>query len=183
MLPRGGMPDIGSVSFLGFSATIASVVVISPAIEAASCSAHFRGGLDHWDPAITDGLGRDRPVILFDNAGVAGSSGDTPETIHAMGDDAIAFVRAVAFLDHRLNRLLVIDLPHRDREDADSELPLSRIALRLNAPTTSPPGRVQSILLPGWGWRQATRSPAVKCFRHERAGPAGGLRHFCGLLP
>ena len=56
---------------------------------------HFRGGLDHWDPAITDGLGRDRPVILFDNAGVAGSSGDTPETIQAMGDDAIAFVRAL----------------------------------------------------------------------------------------
>jgi hypothetical protein len=25
---------------------------------------HFRDGLDHWDPAITDGLGRDRPVVL-----------------------------------------------------------------------------------------------------------------------
>ncbi len=57
---------------------------------------HFRGGLDHWDPAITDGLGRDRPVILFDNAGVSGSSGDTPETIQAMGDDAVAFVRALS---------------------------------------------------------------------------------------
>ena len=39
---------------------------------------HFRGGLDHWDPAITDGFGGDRPVILFDNAGVASSSGETP---------------------------------------------------------------------------------------------------------
>src|SRR5579863_4262759 len=48
---------------------------------------HFRGGLDHWDPAITDGLARDRPVILFDNAGVAGSSGETPETVDAMGDN------------------------------------------------------------------------------------------------
>jgi 2-polyprenyl-6-methoxyphenol hydroxylase-like FAD-dependent oxidoreductase len=37
---------------------------------------------------------------------------------------------SVAFLDHRLNRLLVIDLPHADREDVDSELPVSRIALR-----------------------------------------------------
>jgi hypothetical protein len=53
----------------------------------------------------------------------------------------------------------------------------------LNAATTSPPGRVQSILPPGRGWRRATRSPAAKCFHHERAGPAGGLRHFCGLLP
>jgi 2-polyprenyl-6-methoxyphenol hydroxylase-like FAD-dependent oxidoreductase len=36
----------------------------------------------------------------------------------------------VTFLDHRLNRLLAIDLQHRDAEDADSELPVSRIALR-----------------------------------------------------
>ena len=56
---------------------------------------HFRGGLDHWDPAITDGLAGNRPVILFDNAGVAGSSGETPETIDAMGDYAVAFVHAL----------------------------------------------------------------------------------------
>jgi hypothetical protein len=36
----------------------------------------------------------------------------------------------VTFLDHRLNRLLVIDVQHRDAEDPDSELPVSRIALR-----------------------------------------------------
>ena len=37
---------------------------------------------------------------------------------------------SVTFLDHHLNRLLVIDLPHSDRENVDSELPVSRIALR-----------------------------------------------------
>ena len=37
---------------------------------------------------------------------------------------------SVTFLDHRLNRLLVIDLQHRDSDDAESELPVSRIALR-----------------------------------------------------
>jgi 2-polyprenyl-6-methoxyphenol hydroxylase-like FAD-dependent oxidoreductase len=36
----------------------------------------------------------------------------------------------VSFLDHNLNRLLVIDLPHGDRRDETSELPISRIALR-----------------------------------------------------
>jgi len=36
----------------------------------------------------------------------------------------------VTFLDHRLNRLLAIDLQHRDAEETDSELPVSRIALR-----------------------------------------------------
>ena len=39
--------------------------------------------------------------------------------------------QSVAFLDHHLHRLLVIDLPRGDRrEHADSELPVSRIALR-----------------------------------------------------
>jgi pimeloyl-ACP methyl ester carboxylesterase len=56
---------------------------------------HFRGGLDHWDPAVTDGLAAGRPVILFDNAGVAGSGGETPDTIDAMADHAAAFVRAL----------------------------------------------------------------------------------------
>jgi pimeloyl-ACP methyl ester carboxylesterase len=42
---------------------------------------HFRGGLDTWDPLLTDGLAHGRPVILFNNAGVASSSGETPNTI------------------------------------------------------------------------------------------------------
>ena len=56
---------------------------------------HFRAGMDHWDPAVTDGFAASRPVILFDNAGVAGSSGKTPETIEAMADYAADFVGAL----------------------------------------------------------------------------------------
>jgi pimeloyl-ACP methyl ester carboxylesterase len=56
---------------------------------------HFRGGMDHWDPIVTDGFAADRPVILFDNAGVAGSSGETPDTIDAMAAHAADFVRAL----------------------------------------------------------------------------------------
>src|SRR5207245_4264555 len=56
---------------------------------------HFRGGMDHWDPAITDGFAMDRPVILFNNAGVASSSGETPNTVDAMGDYAADFVGAL----------------------------------------------------------------------------------------
>src|SRR5271155_5352531 len=53
---------------------------------------HFRAGMDHWDPALTDGFAANRPVVLFDNAGVAGSSGETPDTIEAMADHAAAFI-------------------------------------------------------------------------------------------
>src|SRR3989442_2517934 len=45
--------------------------------------------------AITDGFAMDRPVILFNNAGVASSSGETPNTVDAMGDYAADFVGAL----------------------------------------------------------------------------------------
>jgi pimeloyl-ACP methyl ester carboxylesterase len=44
---------------------------------------------------VTDGLARDREVILFDNAGVSSSSGEVPTTFERMGADAIAFSRAL----------------------------------------------------------------------------------------
>src|ERR1700736_2808555 len=56
---------------------------------------HFRGGMDHWDPAVTDGFAENRSVILFDNAGVASSSGETPDTIDAMAEHAADFVGAL----------------------------------------------------------------------------------------
>jgi len=56
---------------------------------------HFRAGMDHWDPAVTDGFAVERQVILFDNAGVAGTTGQTPSTFEAMGDYASDFVRAL----------------------------------------------------------------------------------------
>jgi pimeloyl-ACP methyl ester carboxylesterase len=56
---------------------------------------HFRGGMDHWDPTVTDGFAEHRPIILFDNAGVAASTGETPDTIDAMADHAADFVGAV----------------------------------------------------------------------------------------
>jgi pimeloyl-ACP methyl ester carboxylesterase len=56
---------------------------------------HFRGTMDHWDPAVTDGLAQQREVILFDNAGIGSSSGQTPASIPAMATDAIAFIKAL----------------------------------------------------------------------------------------
>jgi pimeloyl-ACP methyl ester carboxylesterase len=51
--------------------------------------------MDNWDPAVTDGFATARPVVLFNNAGVASSGGETPETIDAMGDYAADFVGAL----------------------------------------------------------------------------------------
>ena len=56
---------------------------------------HFTGTMDHWDPAVTDGLARDREVILFDNAGISSSSGEVPTSIEGMAADAAAYIRAL----------------------------------------------------------------------------------------
>ena len=56
---------------------------------------HFRGTMDYWDPAVTNGLAEVREVILFDNAGIASSSGEVPRSIPQMGANAIAFIRAL----------------------------------------------------------------------------------------
>src|SRR5258705_3671169 len=56
---------------------------------------HFTGTLDHWDPAVTDGLAKEREVILFDNAGVSSSTGEVPATFEEMGADAVAFIKAL----------------------------------------------------------------------------------------
>jgi pimeloyl-ACP methyl ester carboxylesterase len=58
---------------------------------------HFRGNLDSWDPALIDALASTRRVITFDNTGVAGSTGSTPNTVEQMAHDAIAFIAAMDF--------------------------------------------------------------------------------------
>ena len=44
---------------------------------------------------MTDGLAKGRPVILFNNAGVASSSGETPNTVDALSDHVAVFVNAL----------------------------------------------------------------------------------------
>jgi pimeloyl-ACP methyl ester carboxylesterase len=56
---------------------------------------HFRGNLDNWDPALIDALASTRRVVTFDNVGVGGSTGTTPNAIQQMAHDAITFVTAL----------------------------------------------------------------------------------------
>src|SRR5438309_7239479 len=56
---------------------------------------HYIGTMDYWDPMVTDGLARDREVILFNNAGVSSSSGEVPTTFEQMGANAVAFIKAL----------------------------------------------------------------------------------------
>ena len=56
---------------------------------------HFTGNLDNWDPAVVDGLTPEREVILFNNAGIASSTGEVPSTFAGMAHNAEAFIDAL----------------------------------------------------------------------------------------
>jgi pimeloyl-ACP methyl ester carboxylesterase len=56
---------------------------------------YFSGNLDDWDPQVTDGFAADYDVILFDNAGVGSSGGETPGTVSEMTRHALEFCDAL----------------------------------------------------------------------------------------
>ncbi len=56
---------------------------------------HFTGTMDHWDPAVTDGLATEREVILFNNAGISSTSGEVPASVEKMAANAAAFIKAL----------------------------------------------------------------------------------------
>jgi pimeloyl-ACP methyl ester carboxylesterase len=56
---------------------------------------HYRGGMDHWDPLLTDGLAEGREVILINGRGVASSTGTPRNRAEDMADDFAAVVRAL----------------------------------------------------------------------------------------
>ena len=61
------------------------------------CLQHFTGNMDSWDPAVINALAEQRSVIVFDNAGLGRSGGNTPDSIEQMAMDAHAFLSAMGF--------------------------------------------------------------------------------------
>lgn len=57
----------------------------------------FRGTMDEWDPAFVDALAANRAVILFDNAGVARSSGTASPRLAGWADNAATFIEALGY--------------------------------------------------------------------------------------
>lgn len=58
---------------------------------------HLAANLDNWDPRIIDPIAKGHHVITFDNRGVGASTGQVPDTIEAMADDAFTFIKALGF--------------------------------------------------------------------------------------
>jgi len=130
---------------------------------------HFIGTLDDHDPAVSDAFAADREVILFNNAGVASSSGTVPGTIEAMARDAITFIDALG--------LTTIDVVgHSMGGLVAQEVALARPELvrRLVLVGTGPRGGEGIGALPAWVAELFTRIRRAAGKRRFRA--ARGIR-------
>ena len=58
---------------------------------------HLAATLDNWDPRIVDPIAKNHHVITFDNRGVGASTGEVPDSVEAMADDAYTFIKALGF--------------------------------------------------------------------------------------
>ena len=58
---------------------------------------HLAGTLDNWDPRIIDPIAKGRHVITFDNRGVGASTGQVPDSVEAMAEDAYTFITALGY--------------------------------------------------------------------------------------
>jgi pimeloyl-ACP methyl ester carboxylesterase len=56
---------------------------------------HFRGTMDHWDPALINPLAEAREIILLDNSGVGKSPGEVPDNYTAWAKVVIDLVSAL----------------------------------------------------------------------------------------
>ena len=56
---------------------------------------YFNSNMDGWDPEVTNTLASDHEVILFDNAGVGASGGETPHIVAEMTKPCVALCRAL----------------------------------------------------------------------------------------
>ena len=58
---------------------------------------HLAATLDNWDPRIIDPIANGHHVIAFDNRGVGASTGQVPDSVEAMADDAYTFITALGY--------------------------------------------------------------------------------------
>ena len=113
---------------------------------------YFSGNLDDWDPSVTDGFAADYDVILFNNAGVASSGGETPGTVAEMTRDAVAFCDALG-----LQRFHVVGF-------SLGGMIAQQLALEH-------PDRIQRIVLMGTGPRGGEGMDFTELSAEERADP------------
>lgn len=103
----------------------------------------YRANMDDWDPAFLDALAAKRQVIIFNQSGIASSSGTVPPTIEGMAADVARFVEALG-------------------HDEVDVLGWSMGGFTAQAMLIDHPAIVRRAILIGTGPAASTRTPAPK---------------------
>jgi pimeloyl-ACP methyl ester carboxylesterase len=113
----------------------------------------FRGTMDNWDPALVDGLARDRRVIAFDSLGVGETDGETPTGVEACADFA-------ALVAHSLGLGTTDILGYSLGGEVAQVLALKhpKLVRKLLLAATMPPGGAPEV---AWSskWLETARGP------------------------
>jgi pimeloyl-ACP methyl ester carboxylesterase len=60
---------------------------------------HFTGTMDDWDESLVEQLAADRTMVVFENAGIGASEGQTPDSVATMAPYAEGFLDALQLTD------------------------------------------------------------------------------------
>jgi pimeloyl-ACP methyl ester carboxylesterase len=142
----------------------------------------FGGTMDDWDPELLDRLAAGRTVLLFDNAGIGRSSGETASNFTGIAGAAAAFLdglglRTVDVLGWSMGGYVASHLA-LERPDL-----VRRLILASSGPghVTSAPEIPAAPQRPGGGPADSDADYLYLNFPDTPAGRAGGASHLARL--
>jgi pimeloyl-ACP methyl ester carboxylesterase len=145
---------------------------------------HFMGNLDDHDSALTDAFAADCEVILFNNAGVASSTGTTPNTIGQAAHDAEAFIDAlglktVDLLAHSMGGLIAQQVAF-DRPELVRRLVLVGTAPRGGVGVGEMPPETQALFFKKYEHQEEMWLPIL--FSPSVASQAAGRAYLARMM-
>ena len=135
---------------------------------------HFSGGLDHWDPLLTDGLAGGAMSILVNGRGVASSSGTPRNRIEDMADDLAEVIEAMG-----LSEVDVLGFSLGGYRGSRRRSQASGPGAKADLVGTGPRGGDPRWILKSWKWpldryrRWTTSCSCSSVRRRPRNRPAG----------
>ncbi|RFC00681.1 hypothetical protein B5K08_02125 [Rhizobium leguminosarum bv. trifolii] len=102
---------------------------------------HFTGTMDDWDRRTVEGLAKGRELIIFDNAGVGASEGQSPDSVAGMAEIAVQLIEALKLqkidalgfsLGGSIVQQLLIEKPSLDQKGSPGRFGTTRFS-RLQA--------------------------------------------------